>query len=426
MKKSICLGSHRHSLRFLASLCVLTGPCCGASFALSSAPVWKPSVNLLFGAASYDNQQGDRFLAFDHYGVPSVVSATDQGAVNFSRQLDGINWLNRSLSSVNAKHASIAFDRHELPAIAFGDDEGLKYTYFSPATLDFETNLIDDASVTGRSWSAGTGIAFDIYGRPAVAAAIGTGTSTDLYYVSDSNQDGVLSAADGVEFVSPAPEHFPSLAFDRQNRPIVANRYLGGPTSGDLDIWMKDPFLGWQLRIISNAEPGSPDAVTGSMAIDPTDGLPAAAWTNRTVTSSQLWYGKWNPLENAWDTTLVASNPTNQLGSESLAFDPADGRPAISYGDNAGKVNFAWFNGANWVTQVADTTGTSFAPRTSLAFNEYGHGFPAIAYITNSGDGTGNLEFVVDPPSTVPEPAAIVLVLASMCSLAPARRRRFT
>ncbi len=392
-------------------------PWCEYVNAVSTTPAWKPSELIM--NSSYDNQRGDRFLAFDHYGVPSVVTITTTGAVSFARQVDGVGWKNRTIGGVNAKHASLAFDRRELPGISFGADNGLNYSYFSTTTGTFLTNLVDNTAVTGRQWTLGTAVAFDLYGRPAMAATRNDGNFGDLFYISDTNRDGVLSSADLLESVTTDPESFPSLTFDRQNRPIIAPRYLSQGIFGDLDVWMKDPFTGWGLSVVStNAEEGTPDAVTGSIAIDPTDGLPAVAWTHViSANNSQLWYGKWNQLQSQWDLTLVTNNPTSEMGSESLAFDPGDGRPAISYGDKTGNVNFAWFNGTSWMTQVVTNTSTAFAPRTSLAFNEYGHGFPAIAYITNSGAGTGQLRFVVDPPIAVPEPSTFVLIPLAIVAL---------
>jgi hypothetical protein len=421
MTRFIPLSMGLHFLSWTAGLLLLSLTCNRVALAISITPVWK-SPESLATSVSYDNQRGDRFLAYDHYGVPSVVSITSGGTVNFSRQLDGVNWVTGNFGGSSAKHASLAFDRRELPGVTYGDSSGLHYVYFSSATSSFQNNLVDNTSVSLRQWTLGTGIAFDLYGRPAVAATVNDGSSGDLYAVRDTNQDGVLSSADTLELVTTNPDQFPSLVFDQQNRPVIASR--NSPVS--IDVAIKDPFLPWATKLLSsNANPGSPDTVIGSIAIDPTDGMPGVTWTNLTI-GPDLRYAKWNQLENQWDSTIVVSTSSTQYGNTSLAYDPSDGRPAISYSDSSGNVKFAWFNGSAWTTQTVLSTGTAFAPRTSLAFNQYGHGFPAIAYITNTGSGTGDLKFVVDPTNGVPEPAAVVLFGVGVVLLSASRRQRAT
>jgi hypothetical protein len=63
-----------------------------------------------------------------------------------------------------------------------------------------------------------------------------------------------------------------------------------------------------------------------------------------------------------------------------------------------------------WETQTVDWLGdVGFTP--SLAFNDYGSGFPSIAYFNNSIPGS--LLFIEDPPgAAVPEPAAATVLLA--------------
>ena len=62
-------------------------------------------------------------------------------------------------------------------------------------------------------------------------------------------------------------------------------------------------------------------------------------------------------------------------------------------------------------------TGLLSPNRTSLAFNEFGHGFPAISAISNDFAGGGELWFIVDPPLAVPEPASMVMLLVGIAPL---------
>ena len=74
----------------------------------------------------------------------------------------------------------------------------------------------------------------------------------------------------------------------------------------------------------------------------------------------------------------------------SLAFDPADGNPAIAYCDiTNGDLKLAWHDGSTWQTQTVDAVG-NVGCTPSLAFNDYGSGFPSIAYFDNGSGGTGH------------------------------------
>jgi hypothetical protein len=110
--------------------------------------------------------------------------------------------------------------------------------------------------------------------------------------------------------------------------------------------------------------------------------------------AANLVYGEWDG--DQWVFTNV--DTAASIGwYPSLAFDPADGNPAIAYHDQGGgDLKLAWHDGNQWNTQVVVNGSfevpTGYTP--SLAFNEFGNGFPAIAYFGIDQ----NLYYIEDPP----------------------------
>lgn len=399
MKKTLCVW-HHHLLPSL-KIVLLTSLSFSASqgFAVTSTPFWKSPT--FIGGADRLLQQGDRFFAYDNLGVPNIAT-TNGTDVSLHRQVPGLGWRSRSVafSPGNANGVSIAINRREQPAISYGDSAGLHYVSWDAFNNFFIDSLVDDSSISSRNYSGGTSMAFDLTGRPAIAAV---STAGGTWYVTDNNGDGTLTNSDTVEQAISFSDYRPTLTFDGLNHPIIA-----GIDGSFLDVAIKDPFIGWSPTTVANAlgTPIEPTSVAnGSVAIDPDDGLPAVAWTNQAT--GNLHYAKWNLFSNSWVTEIAAAPTAGlRLSNESLAFDPGDGHPAISYSDNLGQLFFAYHNGVAWNTQLILDNSPDVPLRTSLDFNEYGHGFPAIAYI----DGSGSVLFTVDPPlAAIPEPTALAL-----------------
>jgi hypothetical protein len=108
----------------------------------------------------------------------------------------------------------------------------------------------------------------------------------------------------------------------------------------------------------------------------------------------------------------------------SLAFDPVDGNPAIAYfNDNNDSLKLAWHDGSIWQTQMVDGFGLGVVP--SLAFNDFGSGFPSIAYYDGGAGGSGSLYYIEDPPGPVPEPTSVTLLMAGalLLSVSPSLSR---
>jgi hypothetical protein len=201
---------------------------------------------------------------------------------------------------------------------------------------------------------------------------------------------------------------FQSLAFDPLNRPMIAH---GDAVFNELRFSVEEPGIGWITTVV-DSNPLAPIGLMSSLAIDPDTGFPAIAYDGGTV---GLRYAAWNG--DSWDLTTV--DPNTEVNSlVSLAFDPADGHPAISYNNvAAGELNLAWHNGSTWQTQLVDSGGTDIL-QSSLAFNDFGNGFPSIAYV-NAGQ---ELYFIEDPPLVAPEPASALLMLVGFARVFDRRR----
>jgi hypothetical protein len=372
----------------------------GPAMALTSDPTWERPELVVFGVCDYSAQMGShRSLAFDHHGNPGVAYYNAAGtSLCFARRVPGIGWVGTTVDDAAAvgNKPCLAFDRYERPAISYYDDtaDDLKYAHFNGTGWDVMT--VESAGTVG--WS--NSLAFDLYGRPAIAYRAGT----TLKYIADTDGDFRLDDEVGVLVVGAFNEGVnASLAFDPLNRPFIAHHDQGNM---NLRLSAYDPTVGWRTTTVDDAE------FTGycpSLAIDPDTGFPAIAYRGD---GSYITFAWWDGT--AWQ--LEQASPGSGYYA-SLVFDPADGNPVISYTKNG--LNLSYYDGTKWQAQTVDGM-VNAGGSSSIAFNDYGTGFPAIAYFVDHPGATDDLYFVEDPPA-VPEPAAVMLLLAGAVLL---RRRR--
>jgi hypothetical protein len=358
----------------------------------------------------------DRVLAFDHHGDPGVAYAlaSPDTWLMYARRVPGAGWQSVIADGGNrGKYPSLAFDRRELPRIgyqAWTNDTALIATFNGTAWSAQSAEPTTGIGFSGEHAS----LAFDSTGKMAYAYYNDKGgfSPGGLRYIKDTDGDGLVTDETSVGITNTFQDqgYYPTLAFDPQDRPMIAHY---NNDTADLEFAVLDTGLGWVNTIVDSTN------FTGthlSMAIDPDNGYPAISYHDATL--GDLRYAAWNGT--SWVRTTVDSAGIVGLYT-SLAFDPSDGRPAISYYDQTnGNLKLAWFNGASWLTQNVDTTG-NVGVTTSLAFNPFGDGFPAIVY----GDSANNLYFIVDPPASVPEPqTAFMLAVSTIVTSARFRRRR--
>jgi hypothetical protein len=341
----------------------------------------------------------DRSLAYDHHGNPGIAFFDEVGSdLRYARRVPGVGWVHAAIDTVGivGSQPSLAYDRYERPAISYYDTTlaDLKYARLVGGAWMLET--IDPIGDLGFDNS----LAFDLLGRPAIAYSDDTATS--LKYVMDTDGDFSLADEAPVTVVDEFVEGwFASLVFDSRNRPMIAHY---DNTNDNLRFSVEEPGIGWVTTTVdSTGDTGS----HASIAIDPDTGFPVIAY--RDTTNADLRYAAWDG--DSWNLTTV--DATGSVGREpSLAFDPADGNPAIAYYDTTNTdLKLAWHDGSTWQTQTVDAVG-AVGRTPSLAFNDYGSGFPSIAYFDNGAGGIGQLFFIEDPPApAVPEPTGVMLLV---------------
>jgi hypothetical protein len=196
---------------------------------------------------------------------------------------------------------------------------------------------------------------------------------------------------------------------------MIAHTNTAAPV-GVLRFSIEEPGLGW---VTTTLDDSGDTGYYPSIAIDPDTGYPAIAYTYFELGLGYLRFAAWDG--DSWNSVTV--DPSGDAGhSPSLAFDSADGNPAIAYRDEStDDLKLAWHDGTSWQTQTVDAVGNvGYTP--SLAFNDYGTGFPSIAYFDAGSGGTGHLYFIEDPPAAVPEPGTQILWM--LCVAVLSRRRQ--
>lgn len=386
------------------------------SLAVSGTPTWFESR---VGTAPPGSFVSSPSLAFDHYGTPSVSwsQVTDGSGNNIVRhsQFSGLGlWTSRDVASGIdiGLVTSIAFDRSERPTIAWINNSGnLAASFNGGAAQAFGAN----AALATPALS----ISYDLAGNLRGAYARTTpGNFFDISYTGGSFSTLDMTTIPGVSSIIDAA----MIADGRGLRQLAARANLSA--GGQAIMLASEPSIPgpWASGQLIAA-----DNVFGvDIKMDPTDGHPALAYTtfDNTSQTSRLFYTKFKSFGP--QTTEIFSSTSQRFEDVSLSFDLSDGQPAIAYErrtniSGAQELHFAYRTPAlSWQTSLVDAMVTLDAPggrprRPSLAFDDYGTSWPAIAYI----DADGGLNVAFDPPA--PEPQAIVL-LALAAHFRPRRR----
>ncbi len=400
---------------YLSATAVMVTTC--PTWAVDGTPSWFESTVATIPGGFYASSPD---LAFDHFGTPSVswsqaANPTGTNTVHLSQLLGLGLWSTETFASGvdTGLLTALSFDRAERPTVSWVNGDGTvqaSFNHLAPMAVG------SGAATAKPIVSLAHDLAGDLrglYGRSSTGNFFGIG------YSGGSFSSGDLFTMSGLSSVLDAA----IVSDQRGMRQVAARGILSGGEEAVL-IASEPPGGGnWPIGQLATAS-----SVSGvDIAIDPTDGRPALAYTTFDgVTTSRLFYSKFTGF--TMQTTQILSSTTSLFEDVSLAFDFSDGRPAIAFERRtfapfAQEVLFAYRDaGANWQTSLVDSTVSLDAPtgrprRPSLAFDDYGTSFPAIAYV----DSDGSLNVAFDPP--VPEPATACLVMLAI-GLGGARRFR--
>ncbi len=358
-------------------------------------------------------------LAFDHYGVPGVSWARvpiGSGAttVQYSRPTALGMWVHHTVASGDGVglRTALAFDRAERPVVAWTSSGGSLSARYNFASTQMVAGDID-------SYHPNISIYFD----PA-------GELQGVFTKASAAFHGMTY--DGPDFET-TPLFQPAAGGSIDDCDMVTDH------QGYRHVIARESFIGDDDNVLLASESAAgawfydrsikADAIRGvDIAVNPlTDGVGYAySIFDSDTAESKLCYSEFNGI--SIDTTEIFSSIDMSFEDLSLAFDPVDGRPAIAYerfsvAPYANAVRLAYLDESlTWQDSLIDDTVSLTAPfnmmrKPSLAFDDYGTSWPAVAYV----DEDNSLNIAFDPPGAAPEPATAVLLLVS---LAVWQRRR--
>jgi hypothetical protein len=380
--------------------------------AINGTPSW---FSQQVAANEPDHYISTPTLSFDHFGSSfvswsSVTTAAGSNTVRLSQRGSLGLWNTRDMTSGVGLglRTSLAFDRSERPAVGWVNVDGSVRGSFNYAAD--QQIAASGASFTNPVISLGYDLAGSMRGMFAGSSA---GNFSSVSHNGASFSSGAMAALQGIGTIFDAA----FTTDDHGLRHIAARADVGGNKA---IILASEPAGGgpWASSVFATA--ASVDGV--DISRDPTDGRIGFAYTTFDNNTSRLFYAKFNGIQI--QTTEITGLQPGRYEDVSLAFDPTDGKPAIAYELRNGSVGELWLAYQNpasqWLQSSVDDSisieeSSGAARKPSLAFDDYGTSWPAIAYI----DSDNSLAVAFDPP--VPEPTSIVLILLPL--LAHRRRR---
>ncbi|MFQ5412499.1 MAG: hypothetical protein ACE5EC_09365 [Phycisphaerae bacterium] len=393
-----------------------------STLATDGTPVWIQSqvatVSPGFSITTPD-------FAFNHHGTASIAWSAFQSTVGsntvFRSELSGLGiWSHHTVTTGSGAglQAALAFDRAEQPTVAWINADGSVQAQFNDGPIGTVA-----ATATANVMQPALSLSYDLAGD--LRGAFNGVAPGNLFDISEAA--GIYASNSITTF--PAVDSVIDLDLTTDNAGlghIIARSVL--PSSSQAVMIASQPSFGgnWSSAILTTA-----DAINGvAITTDPTDGNVALAYTtfDTATNTSELKYAKSNGTSLI--TTTVLSSTTEVFQDLDLAFDFSDGRPTIAYerqvtATAAEHMMFAFLDAVQlWQTSLVDATISLEDPLgglrgPSLAFDDFGTSFPAIAYV----DSDESLVVSFDPP--IPEPATFALLLiGAVLGMRPSRSWR--
>lgn len=403
----------RIALGFGLVLALTTG-----AFATSGTPTWTLST---VSALDTNIASSSPDLAFDHYGSASLswTATPTMGGNNVVRhsQFTPLGfWSHRDIATGPGvgQRTAITFDRAERPTLAWVNNDG---TVFGQFNYGANQSIAGSGANVSRPVVALTtdltGALRGMFNNAAV------GATSSIGYTNPNFNSSAMMSLSGVSLVLDSQ----MVVDDRGLRHVASRAALSAGGQGVV-LASESPGGLWSSATFTTA-----DFVDGiDIGVDPSDGRLAIAYTTYTGTTSRLQYTKFNGGTLA--TTTIQTSNSNRFEDISLAFDASDTRPAIAYEMRTPATQELWYAFLNpalsWQSGSVDTSiimdspiGLPRAP--SLAFDDYGTSWPAIAYVNQNGVNEA-LTVAFDPPA--PEPATAGLLIVAMLAVRSRRPTR--
>jgi MYXO-CTERM domain-containing protein len=402
-------------LRLVGAFLVLISLPVPVVLAIDGSPVW---FNSTVATPVSQTTISSPSLAFDHLGMPSLswsqLSSVGGSNTVTRSERSGLGlWSHRLVASGQGVGVatSLSFDRSERPIVGWMNETMEVFADFNNGQTVNMAGGNADADVGALSLS------HDLAGNlRGLYAGSAVGSMHSISFNGATFSSAPMTTLAGVNDLMDA-----QLTTDHAGRRhVVARADLAA--GGEGVVIASEPSFptNWPSATLTTA-----DQVLGvAAATNPLTGHVALAYTTRDNGSntSKLVFAEFNGI--ALETTEVLSSTTSAFQDISLAYDLTDGRPAIAFEESVGgndRLSLAYLNGSSqWLTSLIDDSVSfdSFNSglKPSLAFDDYGTSYPAVAYV----DADGSLTVAFDPPAT-PEPATALLVMVAAASI---RRRR--